>query len=316
MFWYVIILLIIVILFICSKKKESFENIISVLNDSAGFYSQFFFTLNHYIYCKKNSKNFTINSDKWLFKSNVGWNDYFKPTELKFYKGTDDNYYSHNNTIEDYSISEYKENIPNIYIYNEKTEHEINKIKNKFQLIDKNYDSIFIRRGDKLIEESDYINENKYIELLLNKNPHCNKIFLQTDDYNCYLNLKDYIKNNNLNIEIYTLCDKNMVGVVVKDDQKELLKNTTKNSEYLNKIRDDLNKTKSVEKMNSDEKYKHVIDMIVGIDLVCNSNICITDYQSNVSRFIKLYHTNPENVYDIDNTQIDYNKKICPAYSF
>lgn len=316
MFWYIIVLLIVIILFMCLKKKESFENNISVLNDSAGFYSQFFFTLNHYIYCKKNNKNFSINSDKWLFKSKIGWNDYFKPTELKYYEGREEKHYSHNNVIEDYSISEYKENIPNIYIYNEKTINEINKMKSFFNLIDKQYDSIFIRRGDKLIEESEYIDENKYIELLLNKNPYCNKIFVQTDDYNCYLNLKKYIDTKKLNIEIYTLCDKNMVGVIVKDDQKELLKTTTKNSEYLNKIKDDLSKTKSVEKMNSDEKYKHVIDMVGGIDIVCNSNICITDYQSNVSRFIKLYHNNSNNVYDINNTTIDYSKKICPAYSF
>jgi hypothetical protein len=56
--------------------------------------------------------------------------------------------------------------------------------------------------------------------------------------------------------------------------------------------------------------------MIIGIDICSKSNICICDYQSNVSRFIKLFHNNPNNVYDIINEDIDYNKIQNPAYGF
>lgn len=322
MLWYIIILIVILLLIICMKKYKHYEhydnydNYVSVLDDSAGFYSQFFFLLNHYINCKHHNKNFIINDDNWIFKSKLGWNDYFEPVILKFYDSCVDKNYYHSDIIVENPISEYKNNIHNIYIYNEKTQKEINTIKNKFGLIDKKYDSIFIRRGDKLIDESVYINENNYIELLLTKNPLCSKIFLQTDDYNCYLNLLEYIKINQLNIILHTLCNENMVGVMVTNIQKDKLKSTKKNSEYLSTIKDKLNNSKTVEEMNHDEKYKHVIDMIVGVDIVCNSNICVTDYQSNVARFIKLNHNNSENVYDIYNSSIDYNKKICPSYSF
>jgi len=56
--------------------------------------------------------------------------------------------------------------------------------------------------------------------------------------------------------------------------------------------------------------------MIIGIDFCLKSNICVCDYQSNVSRFIKLAHSNPVHVYDVLNQEIDYNKLICPAFGF
>ncbi len=79
---------------------------------------------------------------------------------------------------------------------------------------------------------------------------------------------------------------------------------------------DYVNEQKTVNDMNSEEKYEHVENMIIGIELVSNSNICVTDYQSNVSRFIKLRHHNFENVYDVENKKIDLENKCCPAYSF
>ena len=91
--------------------------IISNLENKGGFYSLFFFLLNHYIYCSKNNINFKIKSDKWLFRYRYGWEDYFKPCNLIF---NDLNYneliYSHLNIIENYPIYEYKNYIPNIYI--------------------------------------------------------------------------------------------------------------------------------------------------------------------------------------------------------
>ena len=109
-----------------------------------------------------------------------------------------------------------KDDAPEFYIYNETTSQKIYDCKNKLNLINKKYDSIFIRRGDKLVSESEYIPTVNYIELLLKKNPICNTIFLQTDDYNCYLDLVNYVTNNNLNIDIITLCNpKSLGGIVV-----------------------------------------------------------------------------------------------------
>lgn len=306
-------------LFIAYESSKKYT-IVSILSNKAGFFSTFFHTLNHYIYCKKNHINFRINSKDWLFKSINGFSDYFeKSTDLNYYD--DSKYeleYGHGNQIGNYTIQEYVNIIPEIYKYNDDTIKEIQKTKMRFNLIDGNYDSIFIRRGDKLGNESQFLEESKYIDLLLQKNPLCHTIFLQTDDYNCFLGLKKYIDSRNLKIQLYTICDPDSMGVIVRNHEKNVLNTTIKNKQYLDSIIDRLNETKSVEDMNSDEIYQHTITMLIGIDILIHSNICVLDYQSNVSRFIKLTHKNPKNVYDIMNpdTDIDYLKRVCPTNSF
>lgn len=305
--------------------NESFETIVSDLNsNNTGFYAMFFKILNQYLYSKNNNKNFRIDSSGWVFKIDKGWEDYFETTELKFdNEGEETINYTNSANLQDFTIGEYKNAIPELYKYNQRTKDEINKMKISIKLPSQ-YDSIFIRRGDKLANESKFLETNDYIKLLLKKNPDCKNIFLQTDDYNCYLDLKKYILDNKLNIRSYTLCEKNSVGAVMhsyrKDELSSAMENNpnNENKKYLSSIMKKLKQTKPVEEMSSEEKYNHVINMISGIDIVINSNVCTTDYQSNVARFIKLKHKNPSNVYNImdENNDIDYNKNATLINSF
>ena len=297
---------------------EQFENktIISKLDHSAGFYSQLFFLINHYIYCKENKQNFRIDSVNWIYRSKMGWPDYFNPIELNYNKSNIEGVYGHRNTIDDFSIESYKNTIPEIYIYNKSVINNILNIKQKLNLVI--YDAIYIRRGDKLVNEIILSQESVYIELLLDKNPDCKTIFLQTDDYTCFINLQKYIKENGLNIRLVTTCNENSVGAITNNHYKQQFNNSFNsfNSQYLSSINDKLQNTKSIEDMNSEEKYEHTLELLTGIDICIHSNICICDYSSNVSRFIKLAHENSYNVFDINNTIVDFSKKICPAYSF
>ena len=320
------ILVINVIILLLNTYTECFEkdkNVISVLpNTGSGFYAGFFCMLNHYIYCKKHKKNFKILSENWLFKKQDGWTDYFKNIELKYNDDVDTQHPGFLNILEDFPIKDYKYNIPELYIYNENTIHEIQKTKERLNVLNKNYDSIFIRRGDKLIDESVILQTDDYLKLLLKKNPNCKTIFLQTDDYNTYIELQKYNEERQLQLEIITLCDKNMTGVIVYNHLKPLILNPDiskpkNNQDYLSTIKSNIENTKSVNEMNPDEIYNHTMTMIIGIDIIANSNICICDYQSNVARFIKLFHKNSDNVFDVmnENTDIDYNKKVCPVYT-
>lgn len=296
--------------------------IVSILDKTSGFFSMLFFVINHYIYCSKNNINFTLNTDNWLFKYKRGWEDYFENIDINF--NENDNiitYVTPDKILSDYKIIDYKEIINKFYIYNSSTYNSILDIKKKLNITDKNYDSIFIRRGDKLINESIYINASEYINVLLKKNPNCTTIFLQTDDYNCYLEIEEYININNLNIKLLTICDENSKGFIVFN--KHL--NSIKNLNIENKLNHDYVKLNinnitniSVEQMNDLDIYNHTINMIIGIDIVLNSNICITDYSSNVARFIKLAHNNSNNVHDLRfyETDIEYEKIHCPSYSF
>jgi hypothetical protein len=265
-----------------------------------------------------------MNTDNWLFTSINGWTDYFTNIELNYIADVSKDviFYDQKNTILDnFSLNEYRNAISEVYLYNEKTKTQIDKIK-LFYNLNNNYSSIFIRRGDKLISESNYYTAGVYIETLLSLEPNCTKIFIQTDDYNCIIESKEYVKNKNINVEILTLCNENTKGMVIISEQRnnlfKVLHNQaiSKNNNYLFNNKDSLLQFKPVDQMNSTELYEHTIQMLIGIDIVLNSKICVLDYESNVSRFIKLAHTNPNNVFDINKKVISLHTILFPAYGF
>ena len=299
--------------------------IISIMDKSAGFFSTFFFMINHYIYCKKNNVSFQLNTENWLYKSLYGWTDYFKPID---FQGTNDKsdevlIKKHNELMEDYTIQEYRDVILNdIFKYDEELQQMMDEKKRTYHLLPGTYDAIYIRHGDKLIAESQYFKADRYIELLLEKNPDCKRIFLQTDDYNCFLELNDYIHRNDLDIRVITFCDPLSKGVIVYDTKLDLqldnciIRGDPNHKEYFAKVEKDLMKTKPLDKMDSQEIKAHMIDLLIGVDIVLHSQYCILDKYSNVSRFITIAHDQYKNVFDMrypeENTEMYWTK--CPAY--
>ena len=296
--------------------------ITSVMNNIAGFYSMFFFTINHYIYCKKNRVSFQLDTKNWLFKYKNGWTDYFEPIDFLETEQNDstETIYSHNAEIEKFPIWEYRKFLLNeIYIYNDQVKIKIAETNSQLGLIKGEYDSIFIRRGDKLFSESSFYPTEKYMDLVIQKNPQCKILFIQTDDYNCVLDAEKYIQENNLSIQIMTLCHPLTKGMVILKkilDTENVEGRNENHKEYLNSIKAGLAEIKSVDNMNPDEIYQHTLEMLVGIDIVLHSNICILDGQSNVSRFICITHDYPENVFDFrfPNDHFDMNRTTCPAW--
>jgi hypothetical protein len=89
--------------------------IISILDSSAGFYSQLFFLLNHYLYAEEKKLKFIIDSSNWLFKFNKGWNDYFITFNAdNIVDKNNSNKYKHGNVIKDYKIKDYIKSIKDI----------------------------------------------------------------------------------------------------------------------------------------------------------------------------------------------------------
>jgi hypothetical protein len=294
--------------------------IISVLSKQAGFYSQLFFLLNHYIYAKFKNLNFMIDSNNWLFKYKLGWEDYFVNIDITNASNENNISVSHHQQILECNIYSYKYYIKNVYVYNNFVTEKIKLTKDNL-LLEENYDSIFIRRGDKLAEESDFISTEKYVDILLSKNPNCHTIFVQTDDYNCFLDIKNYIAEKKLNIKIITLCNENTKGGMIifnynKHGIEMALNNHEKNKNYISSVINNLRSTTPIEQLNNTEIYEHTLNMLIGIQIVLESNIVICDYSSNVSRFIKLANKNSNNVFDINNPDkdIDWNKTTCPAF--
>ena len=296
-------------------------------NIKAGFFSSLFFSINHYIFCKKRNINFKFISSNWLYKSINGWSDYFaNEIELNYYPNDSEIYYfRHDDVLDEFTMYEYRDVILNeIYVYNDEIKRRIEETNSKLNLLKGEYDSIYIRRGDKLCYESKYYSSDKYIKLLLEKNPNCKTIFLQTDDYNCFLDIEKYIIDNSLDIKLITLCDPSEVGVVNYEINIEeqfnlycdIINGDQEHKEYFDLIKNKLQNTKPVSKMNSEEIYNHTVNMIIGIDIVLHSKYCILDNQSNVSRFINISHDSIENVFDIryPNDIFDMNRTRIPAW--
>lgn len=299
--------------------------IICNFESKSGFFSMFFFFVNQYLYANKNNLNLKINNNNWLFKYKLGWEDYFKNVNIthKEINNNESIICDFNKILGNYKLLDYKNILDKIYIYNANTINLIKKKKEELKINNIDYASIFIRRGDKLIRESNFIDSYLYLEYLLSINPNYKIIYLQTDDYNSYLELKEYIKNKNLNINIITLCkETNKGGMIIFNQHKQIIinkKSEIKNNiDYFKKNINFYKNFKSVTEMNNEEIFEHTLDMIIGLDIVLNSSLVITEYSSNVSRFIKLKHKNIDNVYDINTKTniIDLNKFICPSYSF
>jgi hypothetical protein len=291
----------------------------SKLGKDSGFFSMLFFTFNHAMYAKYNNLNFRINTDNWMYKFKNGWGDYFQPYEVNSHTQLEHITKAYPDVLGDYSIHEYKNILPLVYKYNQATNDYIRDVKSRLHLENGSYDSIFIRRGDKIISgESKYNGADKYIDLLLSVNPGSRVVYVQTDDYSVIEEMREHILKKGLNLEIKTLCKESQRGTVVFSYYKDIDSYTGKDSDYVKKNMKSLTANKSVEEMSPPEIYDHTITMIAGIDLVCKSNFCVLDYESNVGRFIKLFHNNSSKVFNLldPSNEIDYNKKICPAFSF
>jgi hypothetical protein len=284
-----------------------------------------FFSINHYIYCRRNHISFQLDTSDWLYKSQIGWTDYFQ--EIDFNGIHEENIIKkvkHNEILGDFSIQEYRNTIlDDFYLYNEEIREKIEEKKRELNLEEEgSYDSIYIRHGDKLCAESRYYPTENYVDLLLLKNPDCRRIFLQTDDYNCVLDLQRYIQQKGLNIELIHFCDPNLKGVIAYETSLDLklhnciIKGDEKHKEYFEKVLGDLEKTKPLNKMNAKEIREHTIDLLIGIDIVLHSKYCILDKQSNVSKFICIAHDEYKNVFDLrhPNDNVEMYWTMCPAF--
>jgi hypothetical protein len=175
------------------------------------------------------------------------------------------------------------------------------------QLVPGQFGSIFIRRGDKMIRESKFISSEKYLCRLLKEYPECHTVFLQTDDYQAYEEIQDYIQKKHLAIRLVTLCEPQYRGgmIIYQREHHHLEKISCPHKENLNfleKNKNQLRETVPIENRSADEKRKHMATFLVGIEIVCRYSVyCTSDFQSNVARFIKLHHSNPQRVINILN---------------
>jgi len=274
--------------------------VVFILNDSAGFYSQFFFLCHSYIFAQKNNYTFFVDSKKWSYTYSNGWHDYFDSlTEISDNVKNDYNllYYSHKNINESpenkYTINDYIKCIKEIYILNNSiltkaNNYIINTIKSP-------YISIYIRRGDKIGTEAQFI-DIKDITKSIKINNSTN-LFIQTDDYNVIKELKLLYPSNTIH---YTV--------------PETSSGSYQNPHYINNNNNNANNI-IISNLNKVDLKNHTEELLIGAYICSKSYESWCDLTSNVSRFIILNNITTIHTYPID-TKLDYNKKIEPWFGF
>jgi hypothetical protein len=286
---------------------------------NGGFYNHMHFLTSHYLTAKKMGANFYIDDHNWNYKYDKGWVDYFTTIELVL----NENINFENKIVYvkvNDSISPLLQNIHNIHFIGEydydkntfttndyihaffeiyKLQEYIqiakNNLLNKINFKEGDFDAIMIRRGNKMIFESILIPVEKYLLPLIEKGTK--NIFIQTDDYNAYLELINLIesKYKDKQINVHTTCPSNQFGVLGFNDEKNFI--LYHNLVYKDYCVNMLNNThKVVEDYNPSEMKEHVESMLIGCEICKISNYLATDYQSNVTRFLYMTHKNRQNV--------------------
>ena len=318
------------------KRKQKHINfngkrmsIISVWDNGSGFYSELLFKLNHYLYSKKYLLNVTTVAVNWPYTYSNGWTDYFEDTNLSYLlddKDTIDAKDANRSitirgccmVLEQFPLGDYRNIISEYYKYNSKTRIHINNITNNLGLHVGEYGAVYIRRGDKLVDEITIVPAADFAKLLLKKMPECNTIFVQTDDYNCYIDIKNYIENElHSNIKILTICPDTNFGAIAHNGWADRLKKDNifmNNKNYVQNIKHKL--AKPISEMTPDERYVHTMELLTGVDICIHAANVVCDYKSNVSRFIKIAHHNFNAVFDVNGVNVKITDKLCPGFDF
>jgi len=250
------------------------------LNDTIGFFSQFWFLCQAYIYAKINEYPFFVNSSNWNYKSEHGWHDYFK--SLKEYKEDDIpkdiKRFAHQNNhgIPTYKIIDYINAVKEIYILNDDISAKIRERVKEYGP----YNSIYVRRGDKRVENP--MNPIKEIVGLTDLKDDGTQLFVQTDDYGIIGELKAILPS----VKMLSITSEEKKGA----------------------------EAHHILMMDSKKRREETENFLISIGIFLAGEKCWTDIRSNVGRFHKIADFKKVKYYP-DNKDVDINKEVIPQYS-
>jgi hypothetical protein len=181
-----------------------------------GFFSVFFFFLQTYIYCKTNNILLYIKDNNWKFKHTKGLDDYLILNNYisKYPITTNDNdniICTHMKTVNiNYNLNTYRK-------YSKELFNIDKTILNEYNLPDE-YNTIFIRGGDKLLYEAQKIHVKHYINKLYEIDRNTKNLFIHSDDNLIVQEVEDYIKENNMRVNSFKITDNTSNGgaVIIK----------------------------------------------------------------------------------------------------
>lgn len=280
------------------------------LEKLGGFCWQYWVIAEHYLEAKKRGHTFYLEDTHFLFKHNKGWRDYFVSLNLynpsivleePIYIKSAHNVFDPNLQPKSSTLNEYRDCFKEMIAYTPELNEKIKNSYTRFSLNEGQYGACMIRRGDKMFQESIYIPTEFYLDALIQKN--IDTIFIQTDDYQVYLDALGYVDqvHKDKNVRLLTLCPPWKQGTICYKNEYNMIH--SRQSEAINPhyVQSLLNRfKKTVDEFSPSEMKEHVEEMLIGFDICLHSKYLALDLQSNVTRYLFVSHDCPENVISID----------------
>ena len=235
-------------------RPASKTAVVFTLTNSAGFASVFGFLCKTYIYAQLNQYDFYIDHSNWQYTYKNGWHDYF--TTLTLYDPAIpydhvERYSWHSiGQVPDYTLQQYHDCVNEIFkLKDELLAYAGHLIKS----IEGEYDSVYIRRGDKQIE-----NEYIHIPELIASIPldPARKLFVQTDDMHAVEEIRKLLPGK----EVYTMTPY-----------------TRRGSDMF-----------TIRSMNAEDTRKHAEELLVSIAVCMKGHAIYSDNRSNIGRLHKI----------------------------
>lgn len=257
--------------------------------------------------------NLQIDSDNWLFRVKEGWADWFVslPDEV-----TSDSQELNEPELAEkklFTWGAYSEAAKFVYQLNPHLLGLTSAIQETFGLSNEPYVSLFIRRGDKLYEESVCIPTEVYCKKLLKSGIPFNTVYVQTDDIRTVGEVQKCLPDK----KVISLCPPEKYGAYVYY-YKPLEGSDCgipANAEYFKGLLDKPVQT-LVTDYDSEQMRGHVEEMLIGLELCKRSVVCCLDYQSNASRYLALTHPRGlEGILPVEGQEFQMDTLVqCPRY--
>ncbi len=284
------------------------------LTDCFGFFCDTFRILHNYLLCQREKTTFIFDDSVWTFYGTGGWKDYFS-TLHECIQSVPSAELEMRQIDPDFTAEEYREGMLALFKLQPWLEERVQRVMKDLNLVSKRYAAIFIRRGDKIVQESVYVRTRIYVEELVKHYPEVETIFVQTDDYRAYEEIKSLLPPE---IRVVTTCPPTKLGAFVFEFQPE---EGTKvpcelNKQYLESFAN-LPPHKVIADYSPEEIREHVAEMLVGCEL-CKRGVGVAlDLLSNTGRYIAFTHeSGREAVWNIEkHIEFKMDKKIlCPRF--
>ncbi len=275
-----------------------YSSIIYRLDGGGGFFSTYFFLCKACLTARKLRIPFYLDNTHWPYKVEKGWHDYFRTLEdaPKFnlpYLKPRVVHHIEQSQEPDFTLHEYR----NLSIEIFKLHPHL--IERAYRIIEKmagNYIAIFVRRGDKLIEEAPFIP----VESILAEIPHTKdtRFFIQTDDYTVVEEFKAIHPEHLIH---YTVPHHKRGQYL----HRGFIVNDRGINKHISSVVPLLEQPKS-------RILEETEEMLVGLTVCYSAPQCWTDKTSNVGRFLKLMSPDKVHFYPGD-FDVDFNQVNCPS---